>query len=231
MESKASQANSIKEEILRNCDLTASNYANLANKLQKRKIIFQVLLPFYSVIGVLNGLLPKFLDFFTPIQIDLLSFWGVIISITFLVVSMQITLAKYPERIAEATKILNKLKVIKSKIKKTDENNTEELEDLYEQYNDIVHNGVFINRRFFYETCRDIDKRNGNIKKNKSTKAKKDYEIEPGKESSRLTETARHFSWFEIAYIIFLSILENFFYLLIYILPIIVYIFIFVVVH
>lgn len=230
MESKTSQSNTVKKELLRNCNLTASNYANLLNKLQKRKIIFQFLLPFYSVIGILNGLLPKFLDFFTITQINLLSFWGVVISITFLVVSMQITLAKYPERIAEATKILNKLKSLKSEIKKTDESNTDKIEELYKQYNDIVHNGEFISRNYFFQTCRDVDKRNGHTKKIKVQKGKKDKGIDSKKESTIVSETSRHFDWLEITYIVFLTILENLLYLLIFILPIIVYTLIFVLV-
>lgn len=189
----------IKEELLRNCNLTSLNYGQLANKLQKRKNIFQVLLPYYSVIGILNTLVPKYFLCISVHKQNILSFWGAFISVTFLVISMQISLARYPERISELTRILNKLKVLKSKINKCSNN---EIEDLQKEYNEIISNGVFVGRRYFYKSCKDVDKK---CKSNNSQ------------------EVQDHFSKSEKFFLSFVDIMEIILCVLVFVLPLIVY--------
>ena len=90
----------------------------IASRLQRRKTLFQILLPYYSIIGILNGIFPKYFTNIREEKISILSFWGIFISITFLVLSMQIALARYPERISATTDRLNELKILKGELQK-----------------------------------------------------------------------------------------------------------------
>lgn len=199
----------MKKTLLRKCILTSANYGHLANRLQKRKIMFQVLLPYYSVIGIMNGLIYRFFkSLISDLQFDLIGFWGVFISITFLVISMQISLARYPERIKKASDNLNKLKSLHDEINEI--NDYKEFLGKRKLYNEIILDGGLINKRFFYATCKDQDRRqqaDGHIDANKSD----DFEVK------------KHFSGFEIIYYVFTNILESISYVFLFILPIIVY--------
>ena len=197
--------------LIRKCDLTSSNYGNYANRLQRRKILFQILLPYYSVIGVLNGIFPKHFTNIGEEKITILSFWGIFISITFLVISMQIALARYPERISEATDRLNKLKILKGELQKCS-NNEDKIDEMWCDYNKIVSEGIIIHRRFFYATCRATDR-----KQKISTDGTKWYQ------HLQDSETNKHFSFSERTGILFTNALEILAFILIFLLPLIVY--------
>lgn len=196
--------------LIRKCDLTSSNYGNYANRLQNRKTLFQILLPFYSVVGIVNGIFPKYFTNIGTEKITILNFWGIFISITFLVISMQIALARYPERISEATDRLNKLKILKGEIQKSNNDNNE-INDIWDRYNKIVSNGIIIHRRFFYLTCRETDR------------AKKIKQKLGLFNSVPDSEVRKHFSIVEQIGIVSTNILEFFSFVFIFLLPIIVY--------
>jgi len=192
----------MKDVLLRKCILTSSNYGNLANKLQKRKTLFQVMLPYYSVIAILNTLIPKYFTISSGTKTSALNYWGIFISITFLVISMQISLAHYPERIESATKVLNELKILISEIQLTTDDDYEEIN---EKYKEITKNNILVRRRYFYTSCKEYDRNN------KGT--------EP--------EVYKHFSFSERFFIKFTNALEIALYILVFCLPFFVYIIIF----
>ena len=200
------------ETFYRKCELTASNYGNLANGLIRRKVAFQILLPYYSVIGILNSLFSKYFINTSPYKLNLLSFWGIFISITFLVVSMQISLARYPERIDIATKHLNTLKGLMGKAPYASDFST-----ILKQYEEIVNNGIVISKRYFYKSCKTAD-RNERVKQKKKFYQKLDD-----------SEIKKHFSWFERIAITLCNILIIFAFALIYILPIAIYVIVLIV--
>lgn len=189
--------------LLRNCKLTSSNYGNLANQLQKRKNVFQILLPYYSIIGIINGLIPRFFTLCTY-QKDILAFWGICVSVTFLVISMQIALARYPERIESANNKLNSIKSLINHIESDQQ--IENISDYWKEYNALISNSSFIQRRYFYKTCKITDKKSSNTQ-NK--------------------ETASHFSKIESICFILVEFFENMFYIILFLLPFIIYIIIF----
>lgn len=203
------------DSFIRKCTLSSMNYGNISNKLDKRKTIFQILLPYYSIVGVINSLLPRYFDNIDNTRLNYLYFWGIVISIVFLVISMQIALARYPERIENATKNLNHLKILKNQAEhlKINENATEnDLKKLWISYNELIQSNVLVNRRYFYKTCKDYD--SGNEKKTSN------YE----------SEVKTHFKLLEKVYINFTNFLESILYFFMFILPFIVYMLIFVII-
>lgn len=229
------------DNLIRKCEITSSNYGNFAKRLQKRKNVFQILLPYYSVIGILNALFIKYFNSFNENQIACISFWGICISISFLVISMQITLANYPERIDKATKKLNELKILKGKLEaiKSLKINNEDFKEICDRYNEIISSGTLINERYFYATCKEADKktkekiRNSVLESLKGTKNDKEkihekmknyiFEIKTHPDYKKL-ETPKHFSKSKIISINITNAIEALFYFIVYILPIIVYI-------
>lgn len=196
------------DNLRRKIDITSLNYANMAKRLLRRKFLFQIMLPYYSVIGILNTLIVRFIDSFNEIQKSYFAFWGIFISISFLVISLQITLAGYPERINDATNKLNSLKVLKGHLEYTNPLKFIDLDLINNRYNEIVSSGALISDRYFYEACKEIDRKN-----------KKD--IDSGKTDS---EIERHFTPTKIKYIKFTNFLELLLFALMFLLPFIVYI-------
>lgn len=219
--------------IRRRCEITSSNYGNLAKRLQKRKTIFQILLPYYSVIGILNSLLSKYFVFDNDIQKSCILYWGIFISVSFLVISMQITLANYPERINEATKKLNDLKILKGKLVSLDFSNRSEFDDIVEKYDLIVSSGTLINERYFYATCKEMDRKAQMIeyknfidKFNNLNKIdiKELFKLYLDSRSNLFSETKAHFSTWKSLIINITNFFEFFSYMLIFALPVFIYI-------
>ncbi len=244
-EKQSVSANEI-NHLKRKCEITSSNYGNFAKRLQRRKNAFQILLPYYSVIGILNALLIKYFVSLNTIQQSCISFWGICISISFLVISMQITLANYPERIDKATKKLNELKILKGKLETINSFDYEQFNEILENYNSIVSTGTLINERYFYATCKEIDKKTkekiknevlNELKKSKydNYKIYKKFEVYnlemKAHHDNLVLEIPKHFSRLKIFSINITNTLEFLFYLFVYILPVIVYIIIIFVIH
>jgi hypothetical protein len=224
----------------RNCTLSSSNCGNIANKLTKRKNFFQILLPYYSIIGIINGLIPRFFSPISKEKLDLLGFWGIIVSISFLVISMLISLAKYPERIERATYNLNNLKILKNNLQTAKNDlNEDEIRDYWQQYNNIIQNYSLVNRRYFYKTCKHQDKhtivkKTRRAKKNemffKYFKREISFQeyIKQRNNISVYSELDTHFSFIEKLSYELLNFLETISYITVLILPFLVYIYIFV---
>lgn len=192
----------------RKIDITSLNYANMAKRLIRRKSLFQILLPYYSVIGILNTLIVRYINNFSDTQKSYLAFWGIFISISFLVISLQITLAGYPERINDATNKLNQLKILKGNLEDINPLKTIELSLINKKYNEIVSSGTLISDRYFYDTCKEVDRKN-----------KKKIE-----DKKIVSEIERHFTSTKIRYIKGTNGLEICLFALIFLLPFIVYI-------
>ena len=206
-EKKKSKDNHERIVFLRVCDITASNFGNLASYLQTKQRIFNILLPYYSVLGILNALLPKFFVNLSSTKITVLSYWGVVISLTFLVISMQLTIANYNKKIQQATNILNRLKCLKHEVQYS----KKETKVLWEEYKEIILDVDISSRRIFLKTCKEKD-RKASIK---------------SQCNQSIPEVKKHFSRAEVIYLQILNILESLLFVLVFSFPVVFYILIF----
>ena len=203
-------ANNI-DNLKRNCKLTATNYGNLANRLLKRKNIFQIMLPYYSVVGIINAVIPMYFTQISSAKKVVLSFWGLAIAITFLVVSLKISMAHYSERIDRATEMLNKLKAISNDVEADREDilkTPSMIKSYWERYHSVIEKDEIIDKRYFYFTCKGEDKKNPN---------------------GNTSEVKSHFSRAEIIYINVVWLLENSLYIFLFVLPFLVYLYVFLI--
>ena len=122
----------------------------MANRLEKRNSIFQFILVYYSIIGIIDSLIPKYFDIETNVSTtmyNIFDFWDILIAIIMLIFSSQITLFKYPERIKNCMMTLNKLKALKG------QSASKSPSDIYDEYYNITQNIDFLfSRSDFYSS-------------------------------------------------------------------------------
>lgn len=186
------------DELNRKLSLTIGNYSQMANRLEKRNSIFQFILIYYSIVGIVDALIPKFFNIeqnVSTTMYNIFDFWDVLIAIILLIFSSQIALFKYPERIKNCMMTLNRLKVLKGVLSTSGITN-----DSYNEYYDITQNIDFLfSRSDFYLSCKNYDKKNAS------------------------SETKNHFNKLEIFFISIRLIFENVLYIVLLILPIVMY--------
>lgn len=190
-----------KEKLIRKCSLTIGNYGQMANRLEKRNNISQFILLYYSVVGIIDSLIPKFFDISNkPESLNtVFDFWDIIMAIILLIFSSQVALLKYSERTKNCIKSLNELKSFLVKIRSENSENINP--NLCQEYNTIISNIDFLfSRSDFYYSCIEYDKKNSNSE-----------------------ETSHHFRKAEIGYIKLKLFLENFLYFAVIIMPFVIY--------
>lgn len=187
------------DELSRRCSLTIGNISKMANRLERRNNWFQFLLLYYSIVGIINALIPKYFDLensLPPFIFNAFEFWDVVIAIVLLIVSSQVALFKYPERIKACVNKLNEIKAFSIDMKKNAINHT-----YYDRYEQITKDFDFLFSRVdFYYSCIEFDAKNKNTK-----------------------EVERHFSKGEKASIKLRVFLENSSYFILSVCPIITY--------
>lgn len=190
-----------KEELIRKCILTIGNYGQMANRLEKRNNISQFILLYYSIVGIVDSLIPKFFDISNEPELlnTVFDFWDIIMAIILLIFSSQVALLKYSERIKNCIKSLNELKSFLIKIQNQYDDNTSQ--NLCQEYNTIISNIDFLfSRTDFYNSCIEYDKKTPNSK-----------------------EKSHHFKIAEIGYIKLKLFLENSLYCIVIVMPFIMY--------
>lgn len=103
------------ESICRDVEVTASNYAQMHERLRLRDSASKFFVTYYSVFAILFSLIP----FFFGDQITyraLFDFLTISMSIIVLVASLLISFAKYSERALQAVKSLDDLKRLKKEL-------------------------------------------------------------------------------------------------------------------
>lgn len=172
----------------------------MANRLEKRNSIFQFLLVYYSIVGIIDSLIPKYFNVqlnVSPTVYNIFDFWDILIAIILLIFSSQIALFKYPERIKSCMVTLNKLKALNSNLSTHSEPNN----DLYNEYYEITKNIDFLfSRSDFYLSCKNYDMKNSN------------------------NEVETHFTKAERFFISVRIFFENFLYFILIVLPFVMYI-------
>lgn len=194
-----------KNKLRRKIELTTNNFGQMANRLERRNFMFQFLLMYYSVIGIVNELFPLYFNLektFNATYLSFFNFWNICTAIIFLIFSSQIALFKYPERTKSCMKSLNNLKELQNDLETEDEN---KIKDKY--YKIISEIDFLFSRTDFYLSCVTIDK---------------------GKEEKDKHEVKNHFGFFEKFFINIKLGLEYLAYILLVTTPIIMYIYIFI---
>lgn len=151
----------LKESLEKDIKYTSANYANMHDRLQIRDNISKFLIVYYSVIGIINSILPKYWVSFVD-RTNIFDFSAVIISIILLVASLSVSLANYSERTIKAVVALDKLKRMKKEIviySEDDliENDYKLFKELTQKYHDIVDNMELRSDFDYYKTCKNLN--------------------------------------------------------------------------
>lgn len=148
----------LREKFLKDIEYTSLNYSNMYDRLQMRNNWSKFFVVYYSVIAVINAILPKV--FVIPdIYCTLLDFTSIVVSIIMLVASLSVSLANYSER---SLKVMQGLDALK-RLKKTLVYSNEDLEkEDYKKYSEFLteYHGIVDNVELrtdydFYRTCRE----------------------------------------------------------------------------
>ena len=197
---KATDPDDDTKRFIRKCSLTIGNISKMANRFERRNNWFQFFLIYYSIVGIIDALIPQYFSLSTALPTyinNIFDFWDVLIAIVLLIFSSQVALFKYPEKIKSC---VNKLNQLKSLMNGQSSNQID-----YNTYNTIMDDIDFLfSRTDFYYSCLEYDKTN--------SKKKSEGEV------------SKHFRFFEIAFIVLKKWLENIFYFVLTILPIVSYI-------
>lgn len=151
----------IKEFLEKDIKYTSGNYANMHDRLKIRDNMSKFLIIYYSIIGIINSLLPKYMVKFV-LETDILNFSALIISIILLVASLYVSLAKYSERTIEAMSALDNLKRMKKEIIMYSEDDLMKDEyklfkELTYKYHNIVDNMELRTDFDYYKTCKSLN--------------------------------------------------------------------------
>ena len=148
----------LREKFLKDIEYTSLNYSNMYDRLQMRNNWSKFFVVYYSVIAVINAILPKV--FVIPdIYCTLLDFTSIVVSIIMLVASLSVSLANYSER---SLKVMQGLDALK-RLKKTLVYSNEDLEkedykkyrEFLTEYHGIVDKVELRTDYDFYRTCRE----------------------------------------------------------------------------
>lgn len=146
----------LKEKLENDIKFTSGNYANMYTRLKLRDNISKFLIVYYSVIAVINAIIPKvFVDISADKKI-LLDFLSLLISIILLVASLSVSLANYSERCTKAMQGLNKLKRMKKMLSAMDAFDVFNYRESIAYYHEIVDNIELRTDYDYYLTCKDF---------------------------------------------------------------------------
>lgn len=93
---------------------TQSNYSNMLKRMQAKKSFSNFVITYYSIALIVYTLTAEF--FPEVFDVDLSSYFNIILSIVVLTYSLIITNAKYSERIQAAERVLNEVKAKKREL-------------------------------------------------------------------------------------------------------------------
>ena len=153
------------DSIRRDIVITASNYAQMHDRLRLRDGASKLFVTYYSVFAILFSLMP----FFFEEQIThraLFDFLTVSMSIVVLVASLLISFAKYSERALQAVKALDDLKRLKKELSKyTDDDMWDDECKRYnscvKRYHQIVDRMELRTDIDYYRSCKNLSTKTG----------------------------------------------------------------------
>lgn len=153
------------DSIRRDIEVTASNYAQMHDRLRLRDGASKLFVTYYSVFAILFSLMP----FFFEKQITyraLFDFLTVSMSIVVLVSSLLISFAKYSERALQAVKSLDNLKRLKKELSKyTDDDMWDDeckrYNNCVKRYHQIVDHMELRTDIDYYRSCKNLSSKTG----------------------------------------------------------------------
>ena len=160
MEIKMENNKKLKESIEKDIWYTSTNYSNMYDRLCLRNNVSKFLIVYYSVIAIVNSILPKYIENI-KIKAYIFDFSSVIISVILLVASLSVSLANYPERTLKAMEAIDKLKRMKKDLityseEDLIEDNYKVFKELTQRYHDVVDNMELRSNFDYYKTCKKL---------------------------------------------------------------------------
>lgn len=140
--------------IKRDCELTTQNYSNMQRRFSNENRFNSFLLVYYSIVSIVNDLVPRFFDL--PSNVDTnLEFINIVFSIVFLYLALEIGFSNYGERSNSLAHAVSKLKFFSKELKKyKDGVSLAEYKQLTESYQKIIDGIEIVPRIDFYRTCK-----------------------------------------------------------------------------
>ena len=131
---------------------TQSNYSNMLKRMQAKKSFSNLVITYYSIALIVYTLTAEF--FPEVFDVDLSSYFNIILSIVVLTYSLIITNAKYSERIQAAERVLNEVKAKKRELQ--DDNVAEKRKE----YESIMSKAEYRSEIDFFRTLKQKCKKN-----------------------------------------------------------------------
>lgn len=151
--------------IQRDVEVTASNYAQMYERLHMRDSASKFFVTYYSVFAILFSLIP----FFFGEQITYrprFDFLTISMSIVVLFASLLISVAKYSERALQAVKALDDLKRLKKDLSKYTaddmrDNECKQYDSCVERYHQIIDRMELRTEIDYYRSCKKLSTKTG----------------------------------------------------------------------
>lgn len=189
-------------------DVTKSNYSNMMKRLKKNQKNGNFILIYYSIFLIVNTLTVKYFPAYYNATLS--EYFGLIISIILLVVSVINDKANYSIRIVKIEDSLNQLKNLKRNLT---EKNIEQSRSSYEY---ITNNTETREDCDFFKTVKQLCKENG-IKLFRNNSANTDFG------DRKIKKIFNYISEINILSEYFKSFFWNILYLIVYIIPFIIF--------
>lgn len=140
------------------CSFTIENFANMQRRFSTRNSYTSFVLVYYSLISIINDLLPKFFVV-SDKNLNVLEFFNVCASIVFFYFALQIGFANYGSRSNKLSDIVAQLKFFTKQLKKYSETgiSREQYKKLVNEYHELIETAEAVPRRDYYHTCQTLD--------------------------------------------------------------------------
>lgn len=144
--------------LVHDCSFTIENFANMQRRFSTRNSFTSFILVYYSLLSIINDLLPKFFVI-SDDKYNNLEFFNICTSIVFFYFALQIGFADYGTRSHKLADAVAQLKFFTKQLKKYTENGItkEEYKELVNQYHELIETTEPVPRRDYYRTCQSLE--------------------------------------------------------------------------
>lgn len=144
--------------LIHDCSFTIENFANMQRRFSTKNSYTSFILVYYSLLSIINDLLPKFFTIVEQKQI-VLEFFNICASIVFLYFALQVGFANYGSRSHKLSNVVAQLKFFTKQLKKYSEAGVskEQYGKLVNQYHELIETTEPVPRRDYYHTCQSLD--------------------------------------------------------------------------
>ena len=188
----------LKESIKRDIEFTSGNYAQMYKRLRSNDMASRFFTVYYSTVSIIYGLFPLFFED-KIISLSMLNFLMISLSVVVLIASLLISLAQYGERSKKVMNGLDQLKQLKKRLQYSDYKNKDvDYQKMIDDYHEIVDSIELRLDLDYFRTCKELNSR------------------------GKYTESWKQISCLNKFTMYAISILKLFFFLMLFIFPIVV---------